>query len=157
MLEFAPHFPLEELIHSDTAEAHGLDNTPPTDLLPALVEVSWKAEEARSIIGCALQVDSGYRSPEVNAIVAKGSSSTGAHPKGRAVDLFPLGVNVNDAYQMLAEHPTFMKDVDQLIKERGCIHLGLLIPGAHPAPRRELRHDEWINGVRHYPLDSVWG
>lgn len=156
MANFAEHFPLEQMIKSDTADAQRIDNTPPMDLLDSLAEVSQKAEEARAILGVPLRVDSGYRSPALNAVIARGSSSTGAHPKARAVDLAPMGMGLKEAYAMLVDHPTFMENVDQLINERGCIHLGLLIPGDHPAPRRELRHDEWINGVRHYPLDGIW-
>jgi hypothetical protein len=49
-----------------------------------------------------------------------------------------------------------MQDVDQLIIERGCIHIGLPVFQHHFIPRHELRLDEDINGRRAYPLFGVW-
>lgn len=154
-LEFAPHFPRTELEHSDKAIEHGIPNVCPDELLPYLVLISWKAEQARKILGVRCRVNSGYRSPALNHIICKGSSSTGVHPLGLAVDILPLdGKDLVGAFAELQDDREFMQDVDQLILENGCIHIGLPYPGK--APRHELRRDEWVDGVRHYPLIGIW-
>ena len=152
---FAPHFPESEMEFSETAREQDLDNRCPAALIDNLARTSWKAEEARKVLGIPCKVNSGYRSPALNEIVARGSSSTGVHPQGLAVDLLPLeGMDLLGAFAALQADPNFMQDVDQLIVECGCLHIGLPRPGQEP--RHELRRDEWIDGVRHYPLIGIW-
>jgi len=155
-MDFAPHFTQHELERSDPAMAHHLDNTCPPELLENLAGTSQLAELARTLLGCPLAVTSGFRSKAVNAIVAAGASSTGVHPMGLAVDVIPVGtdLDVPGAFAALQAHPEFMEQVDQLIVERGCIHIGRPRPGQKP--RHELRADRTIDGVRHYPLIGIW-
>lgn len=155
-MDFAPHFSRQELEHSDTAQAHGLDNTCPDELLENLAGTSQLAEQIRTALGCPLVVTSGYRSQALNDLVAKGASSTGVHPLGLAVDLVPCSkdLDVPGAFAALQAQPEIMRQIDQLIIERGCLHVGRPRPGQ--APRHELRADKTIDGVRHYPMVGIW-
>lgn len=152
---FAQHFPQDELEQSETATAHGIDNSCPPEYLENLKAISWKLEKAREIIDAPLIVTSGYRCPTLNLLVTKGASSTGVHPCGLAADFQPThGIDTEHAFYALQADDEFMKDVDQLILERGCVHIGLPLPGRKP--RHELRRDQWIDGVRQYPLIGIW-
>jgi hypothetical protein len=153
-MDFAPHFPESEMTHSDTAIAHGLENSCPAELRDTLAATSWKAEQARKILGVPCKVNSGFRSLALNNIVAKGSNTTGVHPLALAVDIMPIGLDLAGAFAALQSDPEFMLDVDQLIIEAGCLHIGR--PRSGQQPRHELHTDQWINGVRHYPLVGIW-
>ena len=89
------YFTLQECIHSDTAKARGIDNTPGA------------VHEAHII-------SSGYRGLELNAAV--GGSSTSAHCHGYAFDLVPTNGKMREFKRFCRE---FLADkaFDQLISE----------------------------------------
>ena len=84
-MQLTQHFTLEEFIFSETAARHGLDNTPPQALIPNIIETAHLVEEVRIKFGYPVIITSGYRSPQVNALVS-GSSQTSAHIHGEAAD-----------------------------------------------------------------------
>ncbi|RJX33137.1 MAG: hypothetical protein C4525_09455 [Desulfarculus sp.] len=84
----APHFSLAELVHSDTAQVYGLENTPGPAALARLLRLARELlEPLRGRFG-PLAVTSGYRSPELNWFVSL--SRTSLHCRGQAADLRPL-------------------------------------------------------------------
>jgi hypothetical protein len=84
-LQLSPHFRLWELTHSDTADAHKIDNTPPSIYLPRLIEVANMLERVRTALGnVAITVSSGYRCPELNKLV--GGQPASDHQFGYAAD-----------------------------------------------------------------------
>ena len=91
MTNLTPHFSLEEL----TATGTGLQNDPPIEVAGNLLRLAGLLEEVRAMLGhCPIQVNSGYRSPDVNRRV--GGATNSAHIEGRAADIVPrsaLGVH----------------------------------------------------------------
>ncbi|MEW5913894.1 MAG: D-Ala-D-Ala carboxypeptidase family metallohydrolase [Thermodesulfobacteriota bacterium] len=84
----APHFTLAELVHSDTAQAYGLDNRPGPAALARLLRLATEVlEPLRRRFG-PLAVTSGFRSPELNWFVSL--SRTSLHCCGQAADVRPL-------------------------------------------------------------------
>jgi hypothetical protein len=84
-MQLSPHFRLLELTHSDTADAHKIDNTPPSIYLPRLIEVANMLERVRAALGnVAITVSSGYRCPELNRLV--GGQPASDHIFGYAAD-----------------------------------------------------------------------
>jgi hypothetical protein len=81
----SPHFSLEEMVASDYAARHGIDNEP-----SALVIVNLSAlcadvlEPLRAILG-PIRVTSGYRSAELNPLV--GGAVNSDHMLGLAADI----------------------------------------------------------------------
>lgn len=87
-----PHFSLAELTASETAARHGLDNTPPPEVVANLRRLAQVVlEPVEQVLGPVL-VTSGYRSPEVNRLV--GSHDRSQHPLGEAVDHTVRGLSV---------------------------------------------------------------
>lgn len=84
-MRLSPHFTLAELTASDTARARGIDNTPPPELLPRLIMLAEMLERIRSTVNAPVIVSSGYRCPELNALV--GGATTSDHPQGHAADI----------------------------------------------------------------------
>lgn len=149
------NFKLVEFLQSDTADRLGIDLLhPPQEILNNIKKSAIKAQEARTILGVPITISNCWRPLELNRAI--GSKDSSAHVQGLGVDMIPHGMTIADAFDKLRKHHTFMVDIDQMIIERGCIHIGLLVPGRHPEPRRELRTEVLTYGERHYPLLAIW-
>lgn len=115
------YFSLKELTRSETAERLGIDNTPPPEIVENLralvVNILDPLREARGPI----TVNSGYRSPALNAAVP-GSSNTSQHTKGEAADIEEDDAPIEDTLRYIRDHLPF----DQLILEyppNGWVHV----------------------------------
>lgn len=131
-MRLSPHFTLEEMIHSDYAARHGLDNTPGGVVIGNLQRTCDMLESVRVLCGNRpIHVSSGYRGPDLNAAI--GGSRTSAHMDGRAADFVVPGLSVRDVVERIIKAGF---DYDQVIYEFGrWIHLGIAKSGVEP--RRE--------------------
>lgn len=76
---------LNELLASNTAKKHNIDNTPNQTILQNLIDASVNLyQPVREILGVAMIISSGYRCPALNTKV--GGSATSAHMSGFAID-----------------------------------------------------------------------
>ena len=132
MIYLSTNFTLEELTFSQIAARQGIDNTPEAIDIQNLRRLCAELlEPARAILRVPLHVDSGFRSPPLNAAV--GGSAVSAHMAGLAADVIPIGLSVEDAFHVLLASAL---RYDQLIFEcREWLHLGLA--PATVTPRRE--------------------
>jgi len=85
-MNLSPNFTLEEMTASETAARHGIDNTPPNDVLMNLRRLALFLEEVRTVVGMPLRFSSGYRGPGANAKVGgkKNGGGGGGGREGRA-------------------------------------------------------------------------
>jgi len=106
---------LEELIHSNTAKAKGIDNSPTNEHLRNLIEIANNIfQPLRDGIGKPIRISSGYRSEKLNKAV--GGSKTSQHNKGQALDLVATpGFTNKDIFDYIKKHLEF----DQMIWEFG--------------------------------------
>lgn len=81
----AKYFTLPELTRSETATRLGINNTPDGEMLARLEKTALQMDTVRELLVHPIRVNSGYRSPALNAKVP-GSSNTSAHTLGYAVD-----------------------------------------------------------------------
>ena len=97
MTTLTPHFSLEEL----TATGTGLQNDPPVSVAGNLLRLAELLEQIREMLGhCPIQVNSGYRSPDVNRRV--GGATNSAHIEGRAADIVPRSaLGVHGAFEVI--------------------------------------------------------
>ena len=66
----SPHFTLDELTYSDTANSSGIDNTPDPQSRSNLARVAQVMEQVRQMLGNhPVLISSGYRCYAVNAAV----------------------------------------------------------------------------------------
>lgn len=111
-MKLSANFSLNELTQSETALRKGLDNTPSEEIIANLkLLVENVLQPVREHYGKGVKVNSGYRSPEVNASV--GGSKTSDHCKGQAADIEIPGVANAD----LAEYIKANLQFTQLILE----------------------------------------
>ncbi len=117
------HFSLSEMLASETAEKHHIPNTPLKCHITALQNLVQRClEPTRQHFGLPIQVNSGYRCPQLNAAV-KGASNS-QHLAGEAADItiprkhWPFCYTSSEQIARLLF--TWMKDnvdLDQLILE----------------------------------------
>ncbi len=107
-MKLSEHFILEEF----TATGTGMLNEPGINEIHAICDlVSAVLEPVRTIFGKSIRVNSGYRSPRVNAAV--GGVSSSQHCRGEAADI--TSDNNLELFNLIIEHGIF----DQLIWEFG--------------------------------------
>jgi zinc D-Ala-D-Ala carboxypeptidase len=145
------NFTLEELTFSQIASRRGLDNQPnlsDTENLTRLCEML--LEPARKIISAPLHIDSGYRSPAVNA--SCGGAPDSAHMVGRAADLVPIGLTVLEAFDALRLNGL---PFDQLIFEcQAWIHIAVAAPGNEPR-RQVLIASGYAGHWKYFPAGAA--
>jgi hypothetical protein len=137
-MQLSEHFSLEELVASETAQARGIVNQPTPAIQADLKRLcTTLLEPARALLKVGLHVNSGFRCPELNAAV--GGMKTSAHLTGRAADVVPTGLAIEEAFHKLCEAPLQKLPFDQLILEtnhRGSVWLHLAIATEGKVPRR---------------------
>ena len=85
------NFTLSEMVKSDTALRHDMDNTPGETEIANLKTLCEKVlQPVRDNFKTGVKVNSGFRHPEVNAKV--GGSKTSDHCKGQAADIEIPGI-----------------------------------------------------------------
>ena len=88
-MRLTPHFTFAELTRSAKADALGIDNTPPPELLPRLVLLAELLERIRAAAAYPVTVTSGYRCQKLNDAVGKRKTSDHIH--GHAADIVAPG------------------------------------------------------------------
>jgi len=90
-MNLTANFTLSEMVKSETALRHDMDNTPGEAGIAALRLLCEKIlQPVREHYGKGVKVNSGFRHPEVNAKV--GGSKTSDHCKGQAADIEIPGI-----------------------------------------------------------------
>lgn len=116
-MNLTKNFTLEEMSHSETALAHGLNNQIPLQYIANLKSLATNVlQPLRDHIGQPVKVTSGYRTPALNHLV--GGASTSQHLTGHAADI--RGPSGNKLTHM--RWFVWMMDnlaYDQLIWEKG--------------------------------------
>lgn len=114
--KISKHCSYREGTHSDTAQKHGVDNTPTEEHLETMKVTAEKLfEPLREYVGAPIRVNSFYRSEDLNALL-KGGARRSQHMKGEAMDLDALGGRSNAEMFMIIKDQL---DFDQLIWEGG--------------------------------------
>jgi zinc D-Ala-D-Ala carboxypeptidase len=121
------NFSLHEMIKSETASRRDMDNYPHSDEIIANLTVLCEQvlQPLRDAYGVGIKVNSGYRSPDVNAAV--GGSRTSDHCKGQAADIEIAGVPNAELAQYIADNFEFTQLIlefyTQGIPDSGWVHV----------------------------------
>ena len=108
-----PHFTLDELTASETAERNGWDNTPNETELANLKRLALFLEDIKTALGGKpIMVSSGYRGKQVNDAV--GSKDSSQHRVGCAVDIRVPGLTPDQVVRAIIASGL---PYDQVIRE----------------------------------------
>jgi zinc D-Ala-D-Ala carboxypeptidase len=113
-MNLSEHLSLDEFTHSDTANAKGIDNSLPDELLEtAKYTANNLFEPIRELLGgVSIKINSGFRCVELNTAVR--GVATSQHVKAQAIDMFPRNMTVQDAFEEIRNSNLVW---DQLILE----------------------------------------
>lgn len=125
-MNLSKNFTLKELTVSETATRKGLDNTPNEEVISNLKTLAETIlQPIRDHYGKSVRVNSGYRSPEVNASV--GGSKTSDHCKGQAADIEIDGVANGDLAKYIVDNFKFTQVIlefyTQGVPDSGWVHV----------------------------------
>lgn len=114
MIRLSPHFTLEEMTYSDTANRLKIHNIPNTQAVKNLGYLAHNLlEPLREYLGKPIVITSGYRGEILNRKV--GGSKTSQHLYGQAVDIWVSGISPQLLYEKIKQSGL---DYDQLILEK---------------------------------------
>ena len=112
-MNLTPHFTLDELTASETAERNGWDNTPSDAELANLRRLADFLEQIKALLGGKpIMINSAYRSKRVNDAV--GSRDTSQHRIGCAADIRVPGMTPDQVVKAIVASSL---PFDQVIRE----------------------------------------
>jgi len=120
------NFTLSEMVKSDTALRHDMDNTPGEVEIANLKTLCEKVlQPVRDHFQTGVKVNSGFRHPEVNAKV--GGSKTSDHCKGQAADIEIPGIANADLAVWIMENLTYTQLILEFytpgVPDSGWVHV----------------------------------
>lgn len=125
-MKLSPNFSLAEMIKSETALRHGMDNTPTQAIISNLQLLALSVlQPVRDHFARGVKVNSGYRSPDVNARV--GGSRTSDHCKGMAADIEIPGVPNHDLASWIRDNLSYTQLILEFytpgVPDSGWVHV----------------------------------
>lgn len=144
MYGWSSKYPLEALTRSATAEARGIDNTPPRGAVRDNLSM---LSDTLAQIPFDLRVNSGYRSPAANAAV--GGAGKSQHMDGAAADVSPLTLTNHDLAVWLFNYRQQLRDLDQVIWYTDTSHVHISVGGK--------RRKEFYRGSKEGGMYYPWG
>jgi uncharacterized protein YcbK (DUF882 family) len=125
-MNLTANFTLAEMVKSDTALRHDMDNTPGENEIANLKRLAEKVlQPVRDHYQKGVKCNSGYRAPAVNQKV--GGSSTSDHCKGQAADIEIPGVANADLAKWITENLEFTQVILEFytpgVPDSGWVHV----------------------------------
>jgi len=118
-MQLTEHFLLAEFTRSSAALAHGIENKPTTAHMANIKHLAERMEAVRALFDAVIEITSGYRNPQVNALV--GGVANSAHALGHAADFHVHGLHDLEAAKKIRDSGL---KFDQLIYEKNrCVHI----------------------------------
>jgi zinc D-Ala-D-Ala carboxypeptidase len=126
MTQLTKNFSLAEMVKSETALRHGMENNPGPDELNNLLQLCANVlQPIRDHYQKGVKVNSGYRSPDVNAKV--GGSRTSDHTRGMAADIEIPGVPNADLAAYIRDNLQFTQLILEFytpgVPDSGWVHV----------------------------------
>ena len=125
-MQLTNNFSLAEMVKSETALRHDMDNTPGEAEIENLKRLCEQIlQPVRDHFAKGVKVNSGFRHPEVNAKV--GGSKTSDHCKGQAADIEIPGIANADLAKWITENLDFTQVILEFytpgIPDSGWVHV----------------------------------
>ena len=125
-MNLTENFTLSEMTKSETALRYDMDNSPPQEITSNLQALAVHVlQPVRDHFARGVKVNSGYRSPDVNAKV--GGSRTSDHCRGMAADIEIPGVPNHELAEWIRSNLLFTQVIlefyTQGVPDSGWVHV----------------------------------
>ena len=110
------HFTFEELTNTSNVELLEANRESAKAFMKQLKYVAGTLEEIRAVLGVPLRVTSGFRNNALNKAV--GGSATSGHTKGLCADIVPIGISIEDAFNLIQFNKDKCPSLKKCIKEK---------------------------------------
>ena len=110
------HFTFEELTNTSNVELLEANRESAKAFMKQLKYVAGTLEEIRAVLGVPLRVTSGFRNNALNKAV--GGSATSGHTKGLCADIVPIGISIEDAFDLILFNKDKCPSLKKCIKEK---------------------------------------
>lgn len=131
-MNLSPNFTYEEMIASETAARHNIDNTPPNEVLMNLRRLALFLEDVRKVLDKPIHINSAYRNPLANEAV--GGKKTSQHCRGAAADIKVKGMTPDQVVRAIIKSDL---PYDQVIREFDSWTHVSISNGKDIAPRKQ--------------------
>ena len=131
-MNLSENFTLEEMIASETASRHHIDQTPSNDVLMNLRRLALFLEDVRKLLDKPIHINSAYRSPLANEAV--GGKKTSQHCRGTAADIKVKGMTPDQVVRAIVKSGL---QYDQVIREFDSWTHVSISNGKDIAPRKQ--------------------
>jgi len=131
-MNLSENFTLEEMIASETASRHHIDQTPSNDVLMNLRRLALFLEDVRKLLDKPIHINSAYRSPLANEAV--GGKKTSQHCRGAAADIKVKGMTPDQVVRAIVKSEL---QYDQVIREFDSWTHVSISNGKDIAPRKQ--------------------
>lgn len=150
-MKLSAHFTLDELVASQYAARHGIDNMPSDAIIGNLERLCADIlEPLRVAVGRPIVVSSGYRSPEVNKAI--GGSNGSAHMLGLAADITVPGLSVQAVCREIVK---LKRPFDQVIDEYSSwVHVAIAAKDKKPRMQQLMARRYGQGGQTVYSIAS---
>ena len=110
------HFTFEELTHTSHSDLLEANRESAKAFMKQLKYIAGTLEEIRAILEVPLKVTSGFRSNALNKRV--GGSATSGHTKGLCADIQPIGMSIEDSFELIKFNKDKCPSLKKCIKEK---------------------------------------
>jgi hypothetical protein len=131
-MNLSENFTLEEMIASETAARHNIDQTPSNEVLMNLRRLALFLEDVRKLLDKPIHINSAYRSPLANEAV--GGKKTSQHCRGTAADIKVKGMTPDQVVRAIVKSGL---QYDQVIREFDSWTHVSISNGKDIAPRKQ--------------------
>jgi len=131
-MNLSENFTLEEMIASETAARHHIDQTPSNDVLMNLRRLALFLEDVRKLLDKPIHINSACRSPLANEAV--GGKKTSQHCRGTAADIKVKGMTPDQVVRAIIKSGL---QYDQVIREFDSWTHVSISNGKDIAPRKQ--------------------
>jgi hypothetical protein len=151
MTRLSKNFTLEEFLVSQTAVRHGIDMTPPPEVVANLTRLCETVlQPLREAVNASIFISSGYRPEDLNSLI--GGSRTSQHRFGNAADISVAGWPPLEVAQLIVK---LELPYDQVIHEFGrWVHVGIAdtLRGEELTAYKDARNKtRYVNGIHAIP------
>lgn len=124
-MRITEHFTFNELVRTTHLELQQQNAADALGYIKQLKYIAATLEEIRAVLNVPMKITSGFRNKALNKLV--GGSPTSGHTKGLCADIVPIGMAVEEAFDLVQFNkdkcPSLKKCIMENVKSSKWLHI----------------------------------